>query len=432
MHLLYDHVNGILENNIKNILMQNFDDKENLRNTKNIDIEKIQSYYASDIFRSLFSVIELLCTDIKGSLLYEICKIVLDKLKEVHTDNDTLLLKLNESKDIICSCIFTLDSNQCLEIFPDFKKKIKSVLQKELYDRLKLYFNNIKGCFNNTIKIGCYKTIELMFIDIEKNFFCKIFTEEWNDEVVNGSFETFRTYFNRGFNKLLKQQFILIILVRSFVDSFTNYYIEEIIHSSRSLHRKTITDGPLLKYKLQYLKLSDESLKYSFKEVNQQDPNKNSDKQNVKKLDKFVENPNKKQEDPNKYKKYNFPVKKFSNNSKTLQPEVILKKIIEDTNNFSLFLDSFREDANEPFSKYFTHSLGENYIRTYLNKFDAIIGILSCHKDQLNDTITSTFKEFFYGEDGAVLLEALLHMREDYKIVTKPDMKKFYLRRYEN
>jgi hypothetical protein len=434
MHLFYDHVNGILEDNIKNILSKNFEDKETLRNAKNTDIEKIQSFYASDIFRSLFSVVELLSADLKGQLLYEICKVVIDKLKEVHTDNDSFLLKLNSTKDIVCSCIFTLDANSCLEIFPDFKKKIKSVLHKEFYERLKLQFNNVISAFNHSIKLGNNKTIELMFLDIEKNFISKLLTNEWNEDVLNGSCETFRSFFNRGFSKILKQPYILLILVRSYIDMFVNFYIEELIHSVRSLKRKFLTEGPLRNYQFKYLKLSADNLKYSFKEANQNlnDLALKPEKSNVKKLDQFVESQSKKVEEV-KYKKYDFPVKNFSKESKDIPSGVIVKKIQEDSDRFKKFLESFKEGAKEPFSKNFTQYLGDNYIRTYLLKFESILGLLSCNKNQLDDdSIISFFKESFSGEDGKVLLEALLHVREDYKVLTKPDMKKFYLRRYDN
>ena len=76
--------------------------------------------------------------------------------------------------------------------------------------------------------------------------------------------------------------------------------------------------------------------------------------------------------------------------------------------------------------------MGQNYINTYLNKFNAILDVLKCSQDSLKDTIPIMFKESFSGQDGKVLLEALLYIREDFKSVTKPDLKKFYLGRYDN
>jgi hypothetical protein len=447
MHLFYEHVDSILDENIRNILSKNLEDKSQLVGSKNVDLDKLTSYYASDIFRSLFNVIELLSGDIKGKLLYEIVKTVIGKLKEIQGDNDQNLLDLNSSSDLICSCVYTLDAHNCLEIFPEFKKKIKKLLQKEFYDRLKIYFTNSLSIFNNTIRLGCSKSVDLMFIEVENNFLQKIFTIEWNEDVLRGTFETFRTYFNRGFSKILKQQNILLIIVRSFIDNFINYYVEEIIHSVRSLNRKNrIENGVMIKYKLKFLKLSPELVKYSsgaatsFKKEDEISDKKiqnnfidTSSKHNayIKVLDKYVQNPNKK-DDEQKFKKYDFPVKKFNKESKQYNPAIVFKKIHEDFKIFSNFSNSFKEDTKEPFSKNFTQHLGQNYINTYLNKFNAIMDVLKCSQDSLKDTIPLMFKESFSGEDGKVLLEALLYIREDFKSVTKPDLKKFYLSRYDN
>ena len=65
-----------------------------------------------------------------------------------------------------------------------------------------------------------------------------MFTSEWNDEILEDIFGTFEEYFNKGFVKILKSQNNLLILVRSFIDSFMWYYIEEIIHSIRSFLEK--------------------------------------------------------------------------------------------------------------------------------------------------------------------------------------------------
>jgi len=304
-------------------------------------------------------------------------------------------------------------------------------LLREFYDRLKVYFTNTISIFNNTIKLGCSKSIKLMFLDIEKNYISKIFTSEWNEDLLNGTFETFKTYFNRGFAKILKTQNILTIIVRSFIDVFVNLYVEELIHSIRSLNRKIIGEGELGKYKFKYLVLSEENLKYSKKEDKINPQHAGQDKStNVKVLDKYVNNPIKKEEE--KYKRYDFPVKKFSKESKLINPALTFKKIGEDYKIFNNFLNCFKEEAKEPFSKNFTQTLGQNYINTYLNKFNAIMDILMCSKDTLKDTIPLMYKESFSGEEGKVLLEALLYSRDDNKSVTKPDMKKFYLRRYDN
>ena len=90
-----------------------------------------------------------------------------------------------------------------------------------------------------------------------------MFTSEWNDEILEDIFGTFEEYFNKGFVKILKSQNNLLILVRSFIDSFMWYYIEEIIHSIRSLFRKTLVnfkDSALVNYNIKYLSLNESEL----------------------------------------------------------------------------------------------------------------------------------------------------------------------------
>lgn len=178
MHLFYDHVNDILTENIDNIIKKNQEDKKELRlnSNKNANLDNLNSYYASDIFRSLFNVIELLSGDIKGQLLFQIVKVVIDKLMEIQKMNDAFLLALNQPEDLIVSCVYILDAHNCIEIFPDFKKKIKQILLKEFYERLKVFKSNVGSIFNNTIRIGCAKAIEIIFINIEKNCLKKVFT----------------------------------------------------------------------------------------------------------------------------------------------------------------------------------------------------------------------------------------------------------------
>jgi hypothetical protein len=77
MHLFYDHVTDILNENVQHILVKNTEDKAKLKNVKNVKLDNIQSYYASDIYRSSFHVIELLSGDIKGGLLNQIVKVYL-------------------------------------------------------------------------------------------------------------------------------------------------------------------------------------------------------------------------------------------------------------------------------------------------------------------------------------------------------------------
>ena len=94
--------------------------------------------------------------------------------------------------------------------------------------------------YNFNIKKGCNKAISLLFKDLGNTELNKLFTSEWNDDVLLAIFGTFKEYFNAGFYKLLKTQNNLLIIVRAFIDNFVCYYIEEIIHCVRSLNRKTL------------------------------------------------------------------------------------------------------------------------------------------------------------------------------------------------
>lgn len=131
-------------------------------------------------------------------------------------------------------------------------------------------------------------------------------------------------------------------------------------------------------------------------------------------------------------KKYIYPVKKFSKENRVYIPQDIYRKINEDMKVFTKFLDSFKEDSKEPFSKHFTQTLGQNYINTYINKFMAILDILKCSQNTLKDSIMYLFKESFSGVEGKVLLEGLLYIREDFKTITKPDLKKYFLNLYND
>jgi hypothetical protein len=76
MCLFYDHVHEILENSIKTVLEKNKEDKQKLKETKKPNLEKLESFYATDIFKCLLLVIEPLSGDIKGQLLSQIFKVI--------------------------------------------------------------------------------------------------------------------------------------------------------------------------------------------------------------------------------------------------------------------------------------------------------------------------------------------------------------------
>ena len=432
MHLFYDHVNERLQENVNAILMKNKQDKLSLIDYKG-GYEKIESHYSSDIFNTLLRVIETLAVNIHGQLLFQIIKISVDKLQSIQKETDEDIKELCSSEQFIIACVSISDAQNCIEAFPSFKKKSKEMLPKEYYERLKFYLRNATSTFNNSIKLGANKSIELFFIDLEKEFFRKIFTTEWTDEVLDQVFGTFRTIFNQGYVKILKgNQSNLTMVIRTFIDYFINFYLEELIHSIRSANRKRLTnDSDLCKYKPKYLKIFSNSLKYDVKRELVEPTEARSrigTVTNVKNLDVYA--CNKKEEV--KYKKYTFPVKKFDEKSKKLTMATVYNRINEDMVLFTNFLNSFKEGAAEPFSKYFTQTLGQNYINTFLNKFNSLLDILKCTENTLKDSINYLFKESFSGFEGKVLLEALLYIREDNKITTRPDLRKYFLNLFEN
>jgi hypothetical protein len=429
--MFYDHVNDILYENIQSILELNLKDKEDIKNNKNLDLNNIHSSFATDLFKNIYNTVVLLSDDIKSQLLFQVIKVVMDKIKEIQKTNDKHLEQLNEAGDLIVSCIYILDAQNCIEILPDFKKKIKALLQKEFYKRYKVYYTNIINIFNSSIKLGCLKSIEIMFIDIEKNCLEKVFSPDWNEDVLNEIFVIFKENFNKGYVKIIKTEHIQLIIVRSFIEKFFSYYIEELIHSIRSSNRSKIGDLELNKYRLKYLRCFDIIEKY----VEIEPAKKEATKPDIKKplIDVKVLGDKGKEVKP--VGKYQFPVKKLniSWKKKNYNTAEIYKRLTEDKNTFTKFLQSFREDANEPFSKNFNQYLGDNFIMAYVNKFLAVLDILKCTQSSLKDSIAHTFKEHFRGVDGKVLLESLLFIREDYREITKSaDLKKFFIGCYDN
>ena len=128
-----------------------------------------------------------------------------------------------------------------------------------------------------------------------------------------------------------------------------------------------------------------------------------------------------------KFKKYSFPVKKFKKEDKILKHKESIERIKRDREIFSDFLYEFSDETTSPFSPHFSETLGSNYIKNFENKFDAIIKVTNC-KDQneIKEKIIQ-LKEFYFGNDGKALAEALLYIREDSENITKQDMKAFFL-----
>ena len=143
--------------------------------------------------------------------------------------------------------------------------------------------------YNGNIRNGCQKIIELMIKEIESKTLNKMFTSEWNDEVLEDIFGTFKEYFNKGFVKILKSQNNLLILVRSFIDSFVWYYVEEIIHSVRTLTRKTLVnfkDSALVNYQFKYLTMNENELVYKKKKTKDKTKEEKNEIVDINKVDK--------------------------------------------------------------------------------------------------------------------------------------------------
>ncbi len=436
MHLFYDHINNVLDSNLNIVIQKNIEDKKELKNNKKLELDKIQSYYASDVYNSLVNVLDLLSGDFKGQLLFQIVKTLFEKISLLIKSQEDEMNSLKNGDELIVACVYVSDASRCLEVFPSFKKKCKALLPKDLYQHIKLRYINsnpsILGQYNNCIKNGCNKVIELLFKELSKNYLNKMFTKEWDDEILNGIFGTFEEYFNKGFVKILKTQNNLLIIVRCFIDSFVYYYIEELIHSIRSLNRKTLKsfkESALVNYQFRYLSIDKEDIVYKEKKKKE---NENQNNENNKEVipdfeGKYYKNLNVKEnkENPKKYKKYNFPVKKFNDEDKTYNPLQVIERVKQDKEIFEQFLDGFSEECQVPFSKFFSQTLGENFIKTFVEKMNSIIQIMNCHESALKEQITNLKK--YYDVEAKALCEALLYVRSDTLEVTKPEKRVIYL-----
>lgn len=177
MSILYDKLQEELSNNIDNIIAKNLEDKRKIKDNKNINIESINSYFARDCFTTFYYIIDFLSGDVKGKPLYDICKITSEKLLEIETKNKKQLADLNDDNDLIVSCVFVLDALGCKQKFPEYSKKLKSLMQPQFYNIWKSVNKaQIKKVIERTILEGCQKVVELLFINLEKNYLKKMFT----------------------------------------------------------------------------------------------------------------------------------------------------------------------------------------------------------------------------------------------------------------
>ena len=178
----------------------------------------------------------------------------------------------------------------------------------------------------------------------------------------------------------------------------------------------------LVNYNIKYLSLNESELVYKKKEKEKEETGE-FEIVDLKNLD----NDNKEDKKADKFKKYSFLVKKFKDQDKTLKSQITIERITRDKEIFSDFLYRFFDETTSPFSSQFSETLGSNYINNFENKFEAIINVTRCKsQNEIKEKIIQ-LKEFYYGNDGKALSEALLYIREDVENVTKQDMKTYFL-----
>jgi hypothetical protein len=73
MNIFNKHVNEVINDNLEQINIINISDREAIANSKNI--EEIFSKYPTDLFKMLFSVLDILSEGIRGVLLYEVINV---------------------------------------------------------------------------------------------------------------------------------------------------------------------------------------------------------------------------------------------------------------------------------------------------------------------------------------------------------------------
>lgn len=177
MSILYDKLQDELSSNIQNIMTKNLEDKQKIKEDKNLNADNITSYFARDCFTTFYYIIDFLSGDVKGKPLYDICKITSEKLLEIENENKKRLSYLFDENDLIVACIFILDALGLKHKFPEYSKKLKSLMQPQFYNIWKsINKAQIKRIIERTIMEGCQKVVELLFINLEKNFLKKLFT----------------------------------------------------------------------------------------------------------------------------------------------------------------------------------------------------------------------------------------------------------------
>lgn len=394
-----EYISDILDEAMDKILIKNLKEKEEFKKQK-MKFSDITSFYASDVFRNVFSIIEPLSGDIKGDTMLTLSSVVMMKLVEMERKNRENISKLNNPDDIIIACVYILDSDNCINELPNYKEKMKTLLDESLHNNMKDRFNHTKVEYGETIKFSINKVNELLLLDVELFYTSKMFTNNWNESLVLDSINYFRGFF-KSFCKMFQNQNIMSMLIRGFIEKFIFIYIESIIHSVRSIYRKEKKSKDpfsIFTYKLKILKCLEEVETGVDRKISKDEENMGDKKENVY------------EQKDNKNNKYSFPVKTLEEQWKKPIFKIVKEMFEIDNKNFCYFLDSFKESSMNPFNNNFTLKL-DFFVANYYNKIAVLNKILLCEENQLKSLVEGYFKECYIGDEAKPLLDALLFLR---------------------
>jgi hypothetical protein len=189
--------------------------------------------------------------------------------------------------------------------------------------------------------------------------------------------------FRNGFIKIIKDQFILNRLVKTFIEFLFGYYFEEMIFSISSRFYKNLKDYYVNNHNF-----------------------------------KFIDFNNRKDLQSDKQK----PIKQFKN-----EKEITKDFIIANLQNDLVLLKDFLNNLENSFKNFIQIEIGENYLKTFIKKIDSIHLLTYCPKNDITNTLMM-FKDSFRGAEGVALLESLLLIRDD--VVKEKDLIKFYVKEY--
>ena len=195
------------------------------------------------------------------------------------------------------------------------------------------------------------------------------------------------------------------------------------IYTIRTIFKKKVENLTVEKYHFKYIKcLDDEEGNKKREKEKEKEAKENKGIKEKTSLDnndstqvKDLNNINKSFKQTNeKYIKAFKYMEKDDRNRDKFNQQAFLEKLYQDFNNFNEFINCFREDTKEPFTKQYDCILGENFLNQFIDKFEVAINTIKiAPKSKLEDYIRSTYKECFHGTDGKVLLEILLILRKD-------------------